>query len=207
MVRVAEQRNHEVPPPEAGPSRPSEVPDEQRPPRTVAAMLFSTVPLVLVAVVVAASLGILSFSPLGPQVDPNRAPTVDVSRQLHDQARRVGFPVVDPQLPWHANSSSVESLPSGARAVRVGWLTGNHYLRLSQSDAAEQELVSDETQQPPRGRGVVQAAGRQWTVYSGVRSEQAWVTEQDGVRLLITGSGDEQEFRALAEAAIRARPA
>lgn len=207
MVRVAEQRNQEVPPPEAGPSRPSEVPDGQRPPRTVAAMLFSTVPLVLAAVVAAASLGIISFSPLGPEVDPNKAPTVDVSRQLHDNARRAGFPVAAPQLPWHANSASLETLPSGARSIRVGWVTGNHYLRLSQSNAAEQELVTAETQQPPHGQGTAQAAGRQWTVYSGVRSEKAWVTDEEGVRLLITGSGDDHEFRTLAEAVAHARPA
>lgn len=207
MVRVAEQRNQEVPPPEAGPSRPSEVPDEQRPPRTVAAMLFSTVPLVLVAIVVAASLGIISFSPLGPQVDPSRAPTVDVTKQLHDSVRTAGFPVVDPKVPWHANSASVEPLPSGGHAVRVGWVTGNHYLRLSQSNASEQDLVTSETQQPPRGQGVVQAAGRQWTVYSSVRGEKAWVTDKDGVRMLITGSGDDGEFRALADAAMAAQPA
>lgn len=207
MGGVAEQRNHEVPPPEAGPSRPSEVPERHEQPRTVSAMLFSMVPLVLVAIVAAGLLGECSFNPLGPSADQSTAPTVDVDRQLHVGAQRAGFPVVAPKPPWRANSAGVDSLPSGAHSVRVGWVTGTHYLRLAQSNAPEQELVSAETEQPPRAEGVTRAAGRQWVVYAGVRSEKAWVTDKDGVRLLITGSGDDAEFRTLAQAAVTGQPA
>lgn len=206
MGRVAEPRNHEVPPPEAGPASPSEVPEKATAPRSVLAMLFSMLPLLLVAIAAAGVLGECSFSPLGPNVDQSKVPTVDVGKQLNQDARRAGFPVVEPKPPWRANSASLETLPSGARSVRVGWVTGTHYLRMSQSNAPEDELVTSETRQPPRAEGAVQAAGRQWVVYSSVRSEKAWVTDKDGIRLLITGSGNDAEFRTLAQSAVDARP-
>lgn len=170
-------------------------------------MLFAMLPLVLVAFGVAGLIGQCSFSPLGPDIEEESVPTVDVAAELRDAAGRVDFPVLEPELPpeWRANSAGTEQLGSGAKAVRVGWLTGApHYLRLSQSPAAEEELVASETGLPPQARGVVDAGGRQWVVYRSVRSERAWVGERDGIRLLITGNGSEAEFRALAEAVSRA---
>lgn len=217
MYRVAEQRNHGTSGADAagtGSDRaPEEVQQQTEPParpeapRSVYAMLFSMLPLVLVGFVVAGLLGECSFSPLGPSIDQSKAPTVDATRQLHDKARQVDFPVVEPQLPWRANSAAMRRLDSGAHSVQVGWVTGTHYLRLSQSNASEEELVTSETEQPPRAEGVARAAGRQWVVYGSVRSEKAWVSDRDGVRLLITGSGNEAEFRTLAQATLSAGPA
>lgn len=170
-------------------------------------MLFAMLPLVLVAFGIAGLVGQCSFSPLGPSIDEGAVPTVDVATELRDAAERVEFPVLEPALPagWRANSANTERLGSGAKAVRVGWLTGSpHYLRLSQSPASEEELVTSETGLPPQAQGVVQAGGRPWVVYRSVRSEQAWVGERDGIRLLITGNGSEAEFRTLAEAVGRA---
>ena len=42
--------------------------------------------------------------------------------------------------------------------------------------------------------------------YPGRRAEQAWVTRLDGTTVLITGTGTEQEFRALATAVQAATP-
>lgn len=195
MRGVAEQRNQQS----AG----------GRPSRTVTSMLFSMLPLVLVVAGVAGLTGQCSFSPLGPSVEQGSAPTVDATAELHEAARRMDFPVFEPRLPagWRANSADVEQLPSKARAVRVGWLTaGSHYMRLSQSSASEAELVSFETRRSPRARGVVEAGGLRWVDYDSVRSEHAWVTERRGVRLLITGSGSDREFRTFATAVAGAAP-
>ncbi len=177
-------------------------------PRSVSSMLFAMLPLVLIVLGMAGLTGRCSFSPLGPTVDSGSAPTVDAGVELRRAAGKVDFPVLRPRLPqeWRANSAGVRRVDPRHRAVRVGWLTReDHYLRLSQSSAPESALVRFETEQQPRGRGVVRAAGRTWVVYDSVRSESAWVTERDGVRLLITGSATEREFRTMARAVVRAR--
>ncbi|SDP19352.1 Protein of unknown function [Actinopolyspora xinjiangensis] len=176
-------------------------------PRGPRAMLFALLPLILVVLGVAGLMGRCSFSPLGPSVDPETAPTVEVGRELDSAARRVDFPVLRPRLPegWRANSTDVRRVAPDHEVVQVGWLTGRtHYLRLSQSPASEAELVSFETEQRPRALGTVEAAGHKWVVYRSIRSERAWVSERDGVRLLITGNGDEREFRTMARAVSRA---
>ncbi|MEV0048950.1 DUF4245 domain-containing protein [Saccharopolyspora shandongensis] len=195
MGVVAEPRNQQQP--------------ASRPPRTVSAMVFALLPMVLVAFGIAGMAGQCSFNPGGPSIQGGPVPTVDVPAELRRAAGRVDFPVLEPNLPanWRANAANVTTLASHAQVVRVGWLTGGgRYLRLAQSTAAEDELVESETRQAPHARGAVDAAGRQWVAYDSVRGEQAWVAERDGVRLLITGNADEAEFRALAEAAINAPP-
>lgn len=176
-------------------------------PRTARSMLFAMVPLVLIVLGMAGLTGRCSFSPLGPTVDPSSAPTVDAGVELRRAAGEVDFPVLRPRLPegWRANSAGVRRVSPEHRAVRVGWLTDDeHYIRLSQSPAPEAELVRFETEQQPRGKGVVRVEGRTWVVYESIRSEVAWVSERNGVRLLITGAATEEEFRTMAEAVIDA---
>lgn len=172
-------------------------------------MVFAILPMVLIAFGAAGLLGMCSFNPGGPSTEDANVPTVDAAAELRRASGRVDFPVRLPQLPadWRANSANVADANPQQDVVRVGWLTPDgDYLRLAQSAASERDLVSAETRRPPEPEGVTRAAGREWVVYGSVRSEQAWVTEQDGVRLLVTGSGEEGEFRALAEAAVRAEP-
>ncbi|WP_408005205.1 DUF4245 domain-containing protein [Saccharopolyspora rectivirgula] len=184
-------------------------PGQTRPPRTASAMIFAILPMVLIALGMAGLFTQCSFNPGGPAINPETAPTVDAAAELRRAADRVDFPVVDPEVPagWRANSANVETLASQHRVVRTGWLTGTgHYLRLAQSDAAEEDFVAAETQQSPHGLGTVEAGGLEWIVYASVRDEQAWVTPHNGALLLITGDGTEQEFRALAEAVGSAQP-
>lgn len=195
MRGVAESRNQRTPQP--------------RPQRTMHGMLIAILVLVLLVGGMTGLLGRCSFNPGGPDVDGAAAPTVDVSGELESAAERVDFPLTHPQLSdaWRANSANVVTLDSGTDAVRIGWLTGaQNYLRLSQSPAAEEEFVTAETRQQPRAEDTVEVAGQQWVVYESIREEQAWVTERDGVRLLITGDGRAEEFRELAEATLRATP-
>ncbi|WP_017976517.1 DUF4245 domain-containing protein [Actinopolyspora halophila] len=177
-------------------------------PRSVRAMVFAMLPLVLVVLGIAGLMGRCSVSPLGSSPGAGTAPTVNASQEFESAATGVDFPVVRPHPPdgWRANSADTKRVTQQDSAVRVGWLTEDtHYVRLSQSSAPEAELVSLETEQPPRARGTVQAAGTQWVVYESVRSELAWVGERSGVRLLITGNGTEEEFRAMARAATSAQ--
>ena len=179
-------------------------PAPSRPPRTLSAMVFAILPLVLIAFGMAGLLGQCSFNPGGPTA---QVPTVDVPAELDRAADRVDFRIADPQLPpgWRANSVAVLTLRSHAEVVRIGYLTGDgRYLRFSQSTAAEEELVTADTRQAPRALGTVEAGGRQWVRYEGVAGEQAWATERDGVRVLIAGNADEPELRTLAEAVLQA---
>lgn len=151
-----------------------------------------------------------AFAPAGPTVDPSRLPTVDAPAELRRLAPDLPFPVRVPAVPpeWRANAVDRVSLPDGARAVRAGYLTpAGRYVRLVQSDASEEALLIAEAGTAPAvGRGVVEAGGQRWVAYTGPgeRAEPIWVTEVAGatpVRMLVTGSGDEAELRALATAA------
>ncbi|MBE1467809.1 DUF4245 domain-containing protein [Kibdelosporangium phytohabitans] len=154
------------------------------------------------------------FSPSGPTVDPSSAPTVDASKELSGAARRVDFPVRLPAVPadWRANSSNTVPLGQGATrttAVRVGWITpGGKYLRLSQSKAPVEDLVVMEAGGgvSASSTGSVDVAGRTWAKHRGKGDEPSWVLPLDGVQLLITGSGTDEDFRTLATAAQTAKP-
>ncbi|WP_051385623.1 DUF4245 family protein [Actinokineospora inagensis] len=141
-----------------------------------------------------------TFSPGAPQADPAAAPRVDVSANL-SQAQlpfKVRVPVVPAQ--WHGNSTSVGKVEPDDKVIRAGWLTPDRYIQLSQSNADIPELVTSETGAMSLARGTEDVNGTQWTVFPGRRDELAWVADVNGVRLLITGTGDANEFRALAAA-------
>ncbi|WP_025354519.1 DUF4245 domain-containing protein [Kutzneria albida] len=167
--------------------------------------------LAALLVVIFAILGLgrgCSFSPGGPTVDSGAAPTVDEAAQLKGAAAGVDFPVREPALPtgWRANSAATVPVGLGDRsrpAIQIGWLTaGGAYLRLSQSQADAADLAKSETEgtTAPSATGTVEVKGVRWTVYPARRQERSWLTERDGVRLLISGSAQEAEFRVLAEA-------
>jgi len=173
--------------------------------------------VVLLAVIVGAVVGLTrgcEFSPTGPSVDPSAVPSVDATKELRSAGGRVTFAIRVPALPgdWRSNSFNTIPVGQGAQAttaVRVGWITPDgKYLRLSQSDAAVDLLVPLEagSEASADSRGSVDVAGTKWTKYPGKGTEQSWVTTLDGVQLLITGSGTEDDFRTLATAAQTAKP-
>ncbi|SHG32436.1 Protein of unknown function [Streptoalloteichus hindustanus] len=166
--------------------------------------------LLFLVLIVAAVVGVTrgcSFSPGGPSVDSNAVrPTVDAPAELRRAAGRVPFAVRVPNVPagWHGNSSSVDRVGDATPkpyAVRVGWLTDQgHYVRLSQSDAPGPDLLRFETGRDDRASGTVEVDGVRWEIHPAQRDERAWTTTVDGRQFLITGSGTEAEFRALAAA-------
>jgi hypothetical protein len=158
--------------------------------------------LVVVVLVIGGLTRGCSFAPLGPAVDPGAGPTVDAPAQLRALAGSTPFALRVPAVPvdWRANAvGTVRVGPGGNRAVRVGYVTpAGRYLRLVQSDAAEVELVGEEAKGAPVASGAVDVAGTSWATYVDGTREPIRVAQVDGVRLLITGSGDDAEFRTLA---------
>ena len=172
--------------------------------------------LTVLAVIVLALLAFfrfVSFAPGAPEVDRSTLPRIDPAVALRSASAGVDFPLRLPALPPEWISQSSDVVPLGApgdaatgRAVRVGWVTAqDRFARLVQSDGDDAALVGVENGEPV-AQGTVTAGGRQWVVYPGIREEQIWITDVDGVRLLVTGDAAPPELRQLAEAAVAAPP-
>jgi hypothetical protein len=151
-----------------------------------------------------------SFAPGGPTSDPSAGPTVDAPGALRSLAGSTPFALRVPAVPadWRANAVGTARVGTGDRlAVSTGYVTpAGRYLRLVQSDAAEADLLASEAQGRPVGSGVVDVDGTRWVTYADDTREPIRIADVDGVRLLITGDGDDAEFRALATAAAGAAP-
>ncbi len=150
-----------------------------------------------------------SFSPGGPSVDRGAVPIVDAPAELRGLAPQIEFGLRIPAVPpnWPSNSVDQVVVEDG-RAVRTGYLTADRrYLRLLQSDASEQAVLVSDTGGVPIARGTTEVAGQRWVVYGAEGAEPVWVAEVPApgtasVRLLITGSGTEADFRTLAAATL-----
>jgi hypothetical protein len=179
-----------------------------KPPRgamTVRHLMGAVLMLVAIVLVVGGLTRGCTFAPGGPTVDPSAGPTVDAPTQLRVLAHDTAFPLRVPAVPpgWRANSVGVERVgPAGDRAVRTGYVTPDgRFLRLVQSNADEATLLASEAQGTPVASSPVEVAGMSWVTYTDDTREPIRIAELDGVRLLITGSGSEQEFQTLAAAA------
>ncbi len=177
---------------------------------TVRDMLVAIGVLALVVVVLGGVTRGCSFSPGGPSVDQGALPVVDAPAELREVARFVPFPLRVPGVPpgWRANSVDQDRVDpaddAAGRSVRVGYLTPEgRYLRLVQSDGTEEAVLAAETGATPvAARGTADVGGLSFVVYGAPDDEPIWIGELDGVRLLITGSGAEQDFQALAGAVL-----
>lgn len=173
----------------------------------MAALIRGVLVLSVVVLVFAGLVRACTFAPGAPEVDRDALPRVDAPAALARAATGVGFAVRVPVLGPDWISQSQDVVPVGAgRGVRVGWVTpGNEFARLVQTDGPADAAVVAE-RGDPAPRGTVPAGGRTWTVHSGIRGEPVWVTDVDGVRLLVTGSAPPPELTRLAEAALAAPP-
>jgi hypothetical protein len=178
-----------------------------KPPRSAFAvrdMVGAVAVLVAVVLLFAGMTRSCAFAPGGPSVDPASGPRVDAPAQLRILAGSLPFPVRVPAPPagWQATTVDTARVgENGARAVRTGYLTPDgHYLRLVQSDADEPALLATEAQGPPVATGPTVVNGTPWVSYRDDTREPIRVAALDGVRLLITGSGTDDEFRTLAAA-------
>lgn len=181
-----------------------------KPPRSALTMRDMVGALVVLALVVLAAGGLsrsCTFAPTGPTVDASGLPAVDVPAELARLAPDSSFPLRLPAVPdgWRANAVDRTSLPEGGRVVRTGFLTPDgRYLRLQQGDATEEAMLRAEAGDGVApAQGAVDVDGQQWVAYTGQRDEPIWITDVEGVRMLVTGSGSESDFRTLAGAAVR----
>jgi hypothetical protein len=183
---------------------------------TMRHMLMALGVLVVVALLVGGTTRACSFSPGGPSVDPGSAPVVDAQAQLTNLNKDVAFPVRVPAVPaeWRANSSGLDPVGdgSGSKVVRVGYLTADrHYLRVLQSDVAEDKILQVETgPKQVAANGPTTVGAQQWVVYGGGSNGQVeepiWIADLGPVRVLITGSGTDDDYRSLAAAVAGAQP-
>ncbi|MGW0041199.1 DUF4245 domain-containing protein [Rhodococcus sp. NPDC003348] len=172
-------------------------------------IIWSLIPLVLFAVIIAGVARSCSFSPGGPTAGP--VPQFDVKAALGFDAAELDFPIRNPAVPdaWQPNSGSrgTVSGDNGGDVSTVGYITdAGRYLQLSQSAAAEEPLVSWVAGGPRTASGAEQFAGNSWVQFSEEGSEPIWVTDLGDVRVLITGSGSTEEFGELADAVGQAQP-
>ena len=172
-------------------------------------MAFSIIPLVLICLVLAGASRACSFSPGGPEAAPPVA--VDAAASLSSNARTVDFPVRLPDLPggWTANSGAVNTVPgaAGGTVIATGWISpAGRYVRLAQSDASPDALRAQQLDGSRTPTSTEDLAGTSWTIYTAAGAETAWVADLGPVRLLITGSGADEEFRTLAISTSMADP-
>lgn len=171
-------------------------------------MLVALGVLVVVVLLFGGLTGSCSFSPTGPTVDSARLPVVDAPAELRALAPTIPFPVRVPAVPpgWRSNSVD-QDLVTGGRAVRTGYvLPDSRYLRVLQSDAATEALLAVEAGAGPvPAKGPVDVGGQRWVVYGAGEDEPIWIGELAApapVRVLLTGSGSEDAYRALAGAVV-----
>lgn len=173
-------------------------------------MAYSIVPLVLICLVLAGASRACAFSPGGPQAAPPPV-TVDAQASLSAEARTAAFPLRVPRLPdgWVANSTSRTTVrgAAGGDSVGVGFIAPDgRYLRLVQSAAATDPLVAAEVDGRRSPTSAEDLTGTSWTIYTQQGAEPAWVADLGPVRLLVTGSGTEEDFRTLAIGTTAADP-
>lgn len=161
------------------------------------------IPLVLLCLIIAGIASQCSFSPGGPTAGP--IPHFDVDAALKYDAREIGFPIRNPNVPegWTPNSGSrsVVSGDHGGDSSTVGYITpAGRYIQLTQSNAGEDGLVGFVAGEPRRATGAEQVDGHNWVVYGQKGVEPIWISDFGDVRLLITGSASTEEYTVLASA-------
>lgn len=169
-------------------------------------MVWSLAPLIIACLLIAGLVGQCSWSPGGPKDGP--IPHFDAAAALQGDAALLDFPIRLPDVPdeWTPNSGSRRDIGSSV-ATTVGFVTAERlYLQLTQSDAGVDELAEAYADGSPQRAGEQQVGGADWTVFTDTTSEPLWITDAGDVRILITGSGTDADYRTLAEAVTAAQP-
>lgn len=178
-------------------------------------LIWACLILVPVALLIFSVGGSCSFSPGSPAEDAASAPTVDAPARIAEYARGSTFPLRLPDVPFRANSTDRGPVEGGGTAVRIGFVTPDaDFLSLVQTDGSVEGVLATESGSagrgdgPPTMRGTVQAGGLTWEVYGAEGGEPFRIATLPGrpeVRVLVTGSASEDQFRTLAEALTTAR--
>nr|WP_260152245.1 DUF4245 domain-containing protein [Hoyosella altamirensis] len=172
-------------------------------------MLFTMLPLVVIILLLAALAGQCSFNPGGPE--PGPPPQFNAELALEYDATVVDFPIRVPDVSdeWTANSGMRgESEDGGPGIVTwVGYVTDDSlYLRYSQADMSEEELVGYHTGDPAAPEDSDTAGGTDWRIYRAANGEPIWVTDLGDVRIGMTGSATRAQFTDMASKIMEAEP-
>lgn len=160
----------------------------------------------ILAVVLVVVLGLMGTIGFGNDTENGETPTADVTGGLQKSAAALELPLEIPQgLPadWQPNSfAQTDPFTAGGTrtVVRGGWITGSgRFVGLIQSTDTPADLIGNEIGPGLTSNALVQAGGVEWDVYPGQRSEVAWVRDAGPIRVMITGSASEDDFRILAD--------
>ncbi len=170
-------------------------------------MIWSLVPLLVICAVVAIASGNCSVGLTG-QASDDRTAAFDVEHALAADAAVMAFPIRRPVTPdgWKANSGSTQEV-GGTRVSNVGWITDKGaYIQLSQTDAAEEDLVVHLGGLDALGDGTRQVAGQEWVVYTTDDDKKFWIADLGDVRVAILSRGPDEDMERLATAVLAQPP-
>ena len=170
-------------------------------------LIWSLIPLALIALVVAGIAGLASWG-FGDDANKQNIPRFDVSAGLHADATSMGFPIREPKTPagWQPNSGSTQDV-DGKLTSNVGWITdGGAYVQLTQTDAPEESLVRKLGGDEVAGTGDREIGGHHWVTYQNEKHKKIWVTDLRDVRIAVVSTGYDASMEKLANAVLAVQP-
>ncbi len=169
-------------------------------------MIWSLIPLLIICAIVAVASGNCSVGLTG-QASDDQTPEFDVSNALQADARDLPFPIRLPDTPdgWKPNSGS--TLPVGGTTVsNVGWISDvGAYVQLSQTNAAEDDLVVFLGDGEALGTGTRTEGGREWVTYAN-GDKKFWITDLGEVRVAVLSRGPDEDMSELARGVLAKQP-
>ena len=172
-------------------------------------MAWSLIPLILACLVIAAVAGQCSLRVGGPT--QGQVPRIDLDASLQADAAALDFPIRIPVVPdtWIPNSATRQTVSGAAGNAEstVGFVTeAGGFLSLTQSDASEDVIVESVAGGSRMATGSTTLDDTNWVIYGGDGVEALWVADLGATRAVVTGSGLEDEYAALATATSNAKP-
>ncbi len=171
-------------------------------------MFFNVAVVVVLMLIGVGATGLCTYNPGRPEQGPVQE--VDARTFLELEARAVDFPVRYPELPegWVTNSAR-RSMVDQEPAPVVGWVTPDGgFLQLTQTGAELDAAIAAEDSQP---RPIESSEVVEGVTARVLRSDAAdvrpiWAVDAGDARLVLTGAGTDDEFRALVAATLAADP-
>lgn len=170
-------------------------------------MIWSLIPLLVICAIVAIASGNCSVGLTG-QASDDRTPSFDVATALQADARDLPFPIRRPATPagWKPNSGSTQPV-GNTRVSTVGWISDvGAYVQLSQTDAAEEDLVVKLGGGEALGKGTRQVGGREWVAYETPDEKKFWITDLGDVRIAVLSRGPDEDMTEIATAVLAQQP-
>ena len=183
--------------PATDPARDADIVVPARPAKTFTDMARS---LGLMAVVIAA---LLLLGPARTLVFPGSATmkAVDYRDQVSAFAKVAGSVLAPVGVPhdWRANAATFDSAGRIAK-LHIGFATpGSRYAGMDETNGAASALITRILGAAgAKVTGTASIAGQTWQLRRSARGEEALTTTSGGLTVVVTGSGSDEQLRALA---------